>query len=143
MQRYITDISNLTLQDIQNTDWDIIQLPFNVDYLGLLDWYRHIKNDLSSAKFVISKEYEKYYDSNMLRRWQAADPSFDSGNPTYWWLLNWSKERYDPLPFSFIANKELYPEIVILILAINLIRFYQNINLVHLKSYITRQQNIY
>lgn len=111
MQRYITDSSNLTLQDIQNTDWDIIQLPFNVDHLGLLDWYRQIKNDLSSAKFVVCKEYEKYYDSDMLRRWQAADPSFDNGNPTHWWLLNWSRERYDPLPFSFIANKELYPEV--------------------------------
>jgi Aspartyl/Asparaginyl beta-hydroxylase len=111
MQRYITDIENLKTSDLQNIDWDIIELPFSVDHTGLLEWYQQVKLNLQSAKFVVSKEYEKYYDSNMVRRWQAADPSFDSGNPTYWWLLNWSKERYDPLPFSFIANKELYPEI--------------------------------
>ena len=111
MQRYITDPNNLTINDIHNTDWDIIELPFTVDHMGLLSWYHEIKDTLPDAKFVVSKEYEKYYDPKMVHRWQAADPSFDNGNPTHWWFLNWSKERYDPLPFSFIGNRELYPEI--------------------------------
>lgn len=111
MERYITDASNLTYIDLHNLDWDIIELPITVDYKGLLNWYRSVEDLYPESKFAASKEYERYFDPKSLNRWKAADPTFDDGKPSYWWMLNWNRERDDPLPFSHLADLDQFPEV--------------------------------
>ena len=111
MERYITNVENLKVEDLKNLDWDIIELPFTVNHQGLLEWYNQVKKSLPNSKFIVSKEHESLFDPNFLRRWRATDPSFNEKEPIHWWVLNWIQERYDPLPFSFLADVNKYPEV--------------------------------
>lgn len=114
MERFIKDPLKYTAQDLMNTDWDIIELDVSVDREGLLDWYNELNTTFSDSKFVMSPEYyEKYFDNRYIRRWSIGDYSVPNseGEYSFNWTLQWIKERYDPLPFAHLANRELYPEI--------------------------------
>jgi len=112
MERYITDLKNLDYDKLCNTEWDLIELGFTVDHISLMQWYETIKETMQSSKFNVDEEDEKYLEQSMLRRWKAANSAFYKNRPSHWWFLNWSIERYDPLPFSFLANRQIYPEVL-------------------------------
>lgn len=111
MDRYIQNPADFNLADLQNVDWDVIELKPTVDTQALMDWYRTMSSTLSEAKWIACDEYEeKYFNPEMKRRWWAANPNKYSSRAPFWWYMNWPIERYDPLPFAFLANKEIFPE---------------------------------
>ena len=114
MDRFIKNPYDYNATDLMNTDWDVIELDFSFDQPGLLEWYNKLNTDFSSSKFVMSPEYyKKYFNNDYLRRWSVADYSMPNDEQEYSfnWTLQWIKERYDPLPFAHLANRDLYPEI--------------------------------
>lgn len=114
MTRLIKDPYNYSASDLMNNDWDVIELDISFDQKGLLEWYNILNTEFSTSKFIMSPEYyKKYFNNNYIRRWSVADYSVPNENQEYSfnWTLQWIKERYDPLPFSHLANRDLYPEI--------------------------------
>lgn len=114
MERYIKNPHHYTLENLKNTDWDMIELNVSYDLNGLLDWYRIINTDLASCKFSMSPDfYEKYLEPSYLRRWSISDNVLSNNQGEYPsnWTLQWNRERYDPLPFPHLANRRLFPEV--------------------------------
>lgn len=111
MDRYITDPELYCLSDLQNVDWDVIELRSKVNSPGLMEWYSNMSTTLEQAKWIACDEYEeKYFNPAMKRRWWAANPNKYKDKAPFWWYMNWPIERYDPLPFAFLANRDLFPE---------------------------------
>lgn len=111
MDRYLKHPSNIKLADLKNVDWDVIELRPTVDHKKLMEWYNTMSVELDQAKWIACNEYEeKYFNPELKRRWWAANPNKYSNRAPFWWYMNWPVERYDPLPFAFLANREIFPE---------------------------------
>lgn len=111
MDRYIKCPTNLKYNDLLNVDWDVIELQPTANHEGLLEWYNSMSIELESAKWIGTPEFEeKYHSKEFKKRWWAANPIKYKDEPPFWWMMNWPIERYDPLPHSFLADKNLFPE---------------------------------
>jgi hypothetical protein len=112
MNRYIKDPMSVSYSDLQNLDWDIIELGITVDTEKLRTWFDEIEEKFKESKFVVSIESEKkYYRPDILKKWYVVNPAITGTDFSRWWMLNWAVERYDPLPSPSIANPQLFPEI--------------------------------
>lgn len=115
MEKFIKDINSYNVNDIMNDQWDIIDLNLTFDVKVMKEWYNIMNKEFSSSKFIMCPSYyEKYFQPNFVRRYSVADYSIPNKDMEYTfnWTLNWPVERYDPLPFPHLANRELYPEII-------------------------------
>lgn len=114
MTRHITNPQDYTLEKLSNLDWDIIELPLTFDIAELQSWTNSVMQNYNDSKFIINDEYAEKFNidrEDYKRRWYCQNPHIDKGNSCYYWMLNWPIEKNGPLPFQFLANPELFPEV--------------------------------
>lgn len=109
MERYITDLASLASKDLNNYDWDIIELNINANNTSMNDWYYEIKNNFSHSSFSVDKTH--------LMKPELRDKLTQFVEQNLWgipkqWTLQWAVERDDPIPFRYVADPEQYPEIL-------------------------------
>lgn len=109
MSRFLKHPNNLTPKDLENYDWDLIELPITLDTESWHEWYYTIKEkfDHYSYNLDVSKELigdqitRDFIFENMIHSaW---------GNPKQW-MLQWSIQREGVLPPYGIANPEIFEE---------------------------------
>jgi hypothetical protein len=113
MARFIKDPTGLTFGDLQNNDWDLIELNITVDIAAAMEWVNEvqIKNQdciwaWSDADPYVDEEKLEYFiktREDQLIRTQTEQPEQ--------WMLQWSYQRAGVLPFKGVASKKLYPEV--------------------------------
>lgn len=116
MDRYIKNPQDYNLQLLSNLDWDIIELPLKFDVSELQSWASSVMSQHDESKFVINEEYENKFnrdDIQYRRRWYCQNPHIHKGNPCYYWMLTWPVEKDGPLPFQFLADPQLFPEVFV------------------------------
>ena len=112
MEKYIKHPKNYTIDQLQNHEWDIIELDCTIDHSKMYNWYCSVVENIPEARFEVTDKFEKkYFDPTLLKRWYAVSPAKQKDQSAHWWGLQWIKERYDPLPFVHLANREIFPEI--------------------------------
>jgi hypothetical protein len=114
MSRYITNPQDYNLESLSNLDWDIIELPLSFSVPKLQSWAKSIMENHKESNFLINEEYENLYNIDNIeykRRWYCQNPHIDKGVPCHYWMLNWPIEKEGPLPFQFLANPNLFPEV--------------------------------
>lgn len=109
MTRYITDVTSLQAKDLNNYDWDIIELDINIDHSSMLDWYNTILENYGDAQFNISKT--ELVDEKLKDRLSTFAKEKLWGFPKQW-TLQWSVLRDDAIPFRYLADPKQFPEIL-------------------------------
>lgn len=109
MTRYITDVTSLQAKDLNNYDWDIIELDINIDHSSMLDWYNTILENYENAQFNVSK--------TELMKEELRDKMTEFAEQHLWgtpkqWTLQWSVLRDDAIPFRYVADPTQFPEIL-------------------------------
>lgn len=109
MDRYITDVSLLTAEDLKNYDWDIIELNIDINHSEVRDWFNIISEKFGNMQFNVSKtELMKPEIRDRMKEFQEQHLW---GTPKQW-TLQWSVQRDDAIPFRYIADPAQYPEIL-------------------------------
>lgn len=85
------------------TDWDIIELDYNIDVPNLVEWYndcveryRHMCFDISMKQYMTTK---------------AREIETPKSGVQYSYMISWPVEKDIPIPPSFLADLSIYPEI--------------------------------
>ena len=109
MDRYITNVSSLTAEDLKNYDWDIIELNIDINHAEMREWYNTIVTKYSDMQFNVSK--------TELMKPEIRDRMIEFKEQHLWgtpkqWTLQWSVPRNDAIPFRYIADPAQYPEIL-------------------------------
>jgi quercetin dioxygenase-like cupin family protein len=85
------------------TDWDIIELDYNVDVPKLIEWYTDCIDRFKHLRFDMSmKEY--------LTINARGIETPKTGNQ-YSYMISWPVDKDIPIPPSFLADSTIYPEI--------------------------------
>jgi hypothetical protein len=109
MDRYITDVSLLTAEDLKNYNWDIIELNIDINHLEVRDWFNIVSEKFGNMQFNVSKtELMKPEIRDRMKEFQEQHLW---GTPKQW-TLQWSVQRDDAIPFRYIADPAQYPEIL-------------------------------
>jgi hypothetical protein len=115
MDRFIKDPTGLTFADLQNNDWDLIELNITVDATSAMEWVNTVERDnqdsiwaWSSCDHLVAKDklekFQNDYRSRILQRTDTREPAQ--------WMLQWYYQREGILPFIALACREQFPEIL-------------------------------
>lgn len=107
MSRFWKKPTNLTWHDLQNNDWDLIELDITVDYKSLYNWYEEVTT--KNIDSIWSLDKEELVDDRVKDKFLAQRTKILVGLPEQW-TLQWSYEREGALPFMGIACRNRFPE---------------------------------
>lgn len=111
MDRFITDPTGLTFNDLQNNDWELIKLNITVDTNSAMQWVKEVEThrdciwtwDLPHLVDEDKKEYYFEQTKKLLVRTETEQPEQ--------WTLQWSYQREGVLAFKGLADRHIYPEV--------------------------------
>lgn len=109
--RLIKNPKSLTVTDLENYDWDLIELPIRLDVDAAIDWFNKVK-ELHADCAYRPGEHDAVIGSDSTRK-QVFDYLVSHalwGSP-WQWMLQWSYDRYGILPSIANGNRVLYPEL--------------------------------
>jgi len=112
MNRFWKHPKNLNWKDLQNNNWDVIELDITFDPLDLLDWCNTVMENNQDSIWSFDKDYlvdENALDEFLRQRKEILVKS-DTSIPEQW-TLQWSYQREGVLPFRLLACKKQFPEI--------------------------------
>jgi len=108
MERNITNPKDYTAEQLRNYDWDVIELPITFDTVAMMEWYNTVVEKHSDNIFHIGKlEFirpdfkEKAVEFAERHLWGKGEQ----------WTLQWSYQRDGVIPFIYVADPAMYPEI--------------------------------
>lgn len=114
MDKFIKDPSGLTFDDLQNNDWDLVELNITVDTTSAMDWVNSVRRDNQDSIWtwhcdhLIDKSrleaFTNIYRGKILVEAEDAEPEQ--------WMLQWYYQREGILPFLGLACREQFPEIL-------------------------------
>ena len=112
MERYIVNYNpnDISKEFLQSLDWDIIELPFEIDVDKLLEWYNSILANCSQFEF-------SFFDNPYIKKEFLPDSQGMHGysKKLYGgissWGIDWPAETELPIPPPFAALPEYYPEL--------------------------------
>lgn len=108
MSRFWKHPRGLTWQDLQNNDWDVIELDITVDAEPLYKWYKEV--EANNQDSIWSFDKLEYVDERFIDKVKAQRTKILVGLPQQW-TLQWSYERDGVLPFQYIADQKQFPEV--------------------------------
>jgi len=88
----------------ESTDWDIIELNFNVDVPKLVEWYNSVETQWPELKFNLGRTDLIKEKSNLSSNIDIISAGVHS------YGMSWPVETDLPIPPRFAARPELYPE---------------------------------
>jgi hypothetical protein len=113
MEKFITDPSGLTFDDLQNNNWELIKLNITVDTTSAMEWVNEVQTKnrdciwrwSEADQFVDESLYEDFKNirSKQLIRTELNEPEQ--------WALQWSFQRDGVIPFKVLASRKLFPEV--------------------------------
>ncbi len=109
MDRYISDTSSLTSNDIKNYDWDIIELNIDTNHSEMREWYEIILRKYPDLQFNVSKT--ELMKRELREKMEEFREQHLWGIPKQW-TLQWSVHRDVAIPFRYVADPEQYPEVL-------------------------------
>lgn len=109
MERYITNLSSLQSTDLNNYDWDIIELDISINNQEMLNWYHFINSNYFDLCFMINQLHLIKPDLRVKISEFAEQNLWGIGKQ---WTLQWPVERNVPIPFRYVADPDQYPELL-------------------------------
>lgn len=109
MNRFLKHPSDLSQKDLENYDWDLIELPVTLDVVAWHNWYDTIKNELEDYSFSLKNDRtligsdfsrELIYENILRSVW---------GDPKQW-MLQWGIQREGVIPPTVGANPDYFLE---------------------------------
>lgn len=109
MSKFFKRPNNLSIKDLENHDWDLIELPIILDPVSWHLWYNHIKKYLNDCSFSLKDD--KTLLGNELSRGLIYENIHRSiwGDPKQW-MLQWGIQREGVIPPSAFANPDVFLE---------------------------------
>lgn len=107
MSRFWKHPTGLTFDDLQNNDWDVIELALTVDADPLLHWYKDVEQKNQDS--IWSLDRTDLVDEQVMDKFLAERTRILVGLPQQW-TLQWSYEREGVLPFMGLACRKQFPE---------------------------------
>lgn len=112
MNRYLKhpDPTILTEEFVDNLDWDIIELPIQIDSDQLKEYYNTLTKDFVDLTFSFkSKEYLK---PEIYQRYMETNRIVNYVGNIDGWTISWPVERDIPCPGKKQGDPAVYPEVV-------------------------------
>lgn len=103
--------TNLTVTDLENYDWDLIELPITFDINAAMEWFNTVKQNYADCAYCPGR------DKDIIGNDANRDQIFNYlVNNAIWgtglqWMLQWSYDRDGVLPSVANGNVALYPEL--------------------------------
>jgi hypothetical protein len=88
----------------ESTDWDILELNFNVDVSKLVEWYNAVETQWPQLKFNLGRVDLIKEKSNLSSNIDIVSSGIHSFG------ISWPVETDLPIPPKFAARTDLYPE---------------------------------
>ena len=107
MSRLWKHPKGLTWQDLQNNDWDVIELDITVDVEPLQQWYKEVTEKNTDCIWTMDRD--DLVDEECKDKFLAQRTKILVGIPQQW-TLQWSYQREGVLPFKGIACRKQFPE---------------------------------
>ena len=107
MSRFWKHPKGLTWKDLQNNDWDVIELDITVDAKPLQEWDKEITS--ANQDSIWTMDRDDLVDETVKDKFLAQRTKILVGIPQQW-TLQWSYERPGVLPFKGIACRKQFPE---------------------------------
>lgn len=108
MSRFWKHPKGLTWADLQNKDWDVIELDITVDAEALQQWDKEVTS--ANQHCIWSLDREDLVDEEFKDKFRAQRTRILVGLPQQW-TLQWTHERDGVLPFALAACRKQYPEV--------------------------------
>ena len=93
-----------------SNDWDLIELNYNIDSIGLKQWWDTLTSQFPETIFNFNKNYD-------LLNLEKSKEMVENGYCGYYCgpidgiTIAWPKERYEPLPPPVQCDPEKFPEV--------------------------------
>ena len=112
MDRFLKHPKGITWNDLQNNDWDVIELDITVNQDALLDWATDVmeKNQDSIWSFDRQDLVDERFMERFLEEREHLLVRTEKEIPQQW-TLQWSYQREGVLPFALLGCRKQYPEI--------------------------------
>jgi hypothetical protein len=112
MDRYLTHPKNLNWNDLQNNDWDVIELDITFNAPALLDWCNIVMENNKDSIWSFDRDdlVDHGFLEEFLKQREKLLVKTNTSIPEQW-TLQWSYQREGVLPFMLLACKKQYPEV--------------------------------
>jgi hypothetical protein len=112
MNRYISDPTGLTFNDLQNTDWDLIKLKITVNTSSAMDWVAEVEKNNQDSIWTFERDdlVDETHRERFLNTQKKLLVKSEIAIPEQWGL-QWSFQRDGVIPFMMYADKKQFPEI--------------------------------
>lgn len=110
--RFLKHPMNLTVADLENYDWDLIELPITLDTDAAMEWFNSVKQNYADCAYCPGRD--KDIIGNDANRDQVFNYIVNHaiwGNTALQWMMQWSYDRSGVLPSISNGNIMLYPEL--------------------------------
>lgn len=103
---------NITINDLMNYNWDLVELPITLDYDDAMIWFNTVKQNYEDCA------YRPGQHKDVIGTDETRDRIFDYliSNVLYGnllqWSMQWSYERPGIIPSIANGNTVLYPELL-------------------------------
>lgn len=109
MSRFLKHPNGLVQKDLENYDWDLIELPVILDIAEWQAWYNTIKSNLNDYSFSLKN------DRNLIGTDLSRDLVYENILRSVWgdpkqWMLQWGIQREGVIPPSVGANPDVFLE---------------------------------
>lgn len=108
MSRFWRHPKNLKWTDLQNNDWDMIELDITVNATALQEWDKEVTT--KNIDCIWSLDKIELVDDSLKDSFIAQRTNILCGLPKQW-TLQWSYQREGTLPFKGMACRKQFPEV--------------------------------
>lgn len=107
--KYVKGLKELDYDFLQSLDWDVIELNFRLNPLGLAEYLKEIVDNRKHLLFTFDMKeilneatYNRYINENRVTNYIGHISGY---------TLTWPIERDIPIPSQVHLNRELFPEL--------------------------------
>jgi hypothetical protein len=104
------DLKSITLDLINLTPWEVIELNLKVDKDKIQNYYEEVESKLSHLFFDFS--YKQYLNDEVISLYKEKNQVSNYVGNIGAWTVSWPIERDIPIPGQYQANLNIYPELL-------------------------------